>query len=634
MNIDASTLYVHQQMLFNVYTSLGSYSMDTKAFMTQYQILLVSLKKIIMTNANPAIQQSFFLILKQLFTLMVYCRDIYGGLGRRDLSQRMLFIWNYHFPVPTSKCLHMMVLPIEDNPPYGSWRDMKGLCKLIREQSPKREYDPFIDTCIGLMNHQLDVDNTRWADALDEYNRKKMTVAEIPYPTAESVGLSLVARWIPRERSAYGWLFELCAIQYIRSFRPQYFSGLSNGGGSSGSSGSSKEMGSFAKALRKGKKEYRQIISRLSKVLDTLQIKQCGHNWGNIDPSHIPMNALMSQQQSLLNISSTGNPRKNTCHDKDRNLCAIKVRTHWLHGYEETKRENNHPCFIPMGIFVQKSLRLHSTVEQERLQLLWKKTIGAIQEMPFVFPILDLSLFGDHVETFYHYLSMALALTSRSTLFGSKEKRLLCFDNSTHWIDLSTASGNIHKMVQTMKPVYHQHHVGSDVKLVCSMIIEALEKSQMREEDCSKIIIVMFSTYSDEKRKLVEDAFRNASRPVPFLFWASGCGPFSSDGVESGSGSGSILNESFSCHTGAIPLVGYHNHLLSQISFIHSEILRQMTPYRFLSMILQNPRYRPIDSYFSTLLMGAGDTSPIPPVPRGASEASGGFHPPYPPIPR
>jgi hypothetical protein len=157
-----------------------------------------------------------------------------------------------------------------------------------------------------------------------------------------------------------------------------------------------------------------------------------------------------------------------------------------------------------------------------------------------------------------------------------------------------------------MKPVYHQHHVGSNVERVCSMVIEALEKSQMREEDCSKIIIVMFSTYSDEKYKLVEDVFRNASRPMPFLFWASGCGPFGGD--ESESGTDSILNESFSCHTGAIPLVGYHNHILSQISFIHSEILRQMTPYRFLSMILQNPRYRPIDSYFSTLLVG--DTSP------------------------
>ena len=110
-------LELHQQMLMDVYTLAFAAPIDTKAYMYKYQTLLVSLKRIILTCPYASIQQSFFVLLKQLFLLMVYCRDTFGGLGRRDILAPMIFIWNYQFPVPAAKCLHMMVLPIQDNPP-------------------------------------------------------------------------------------------------------------------------------------------------------------------------------------------------------------------------------------------------------------------------------------------------------------------------------------------------------------------------------------------------------------------------------------------------------------------------------------------------------------------------------------
>ena len=100
--------------------------------MKKIQNLLMSLKTVIIQEKNGNIQKSHFSILNSLYKLIPYTRDIYGGMGERELSYWMLFIWNYHFPVPVAQCIYKMLLPIENNPPFGSWRDIKALCGVIR----------------------------------------------------------------------------------------------------------------------------------------------------------------------------------------------------------------------------------------------------------------------------------------------------------------------------------------------------------------------------------------------------------------------------------------------------------------------------------------------------------------------
>jgi hypothetical protein len=322
-----------------------------------------------------------------------------------------------------------MVMPIENNPPYGSWRDIKSLCLFIRSFSDKKENDPFIDTCIGLMNHYLHIDSQKWADALDLFNSKFGTPWEIPRPTPSSCDVSLVARWIPRESSSFGWLFDKCAIQWIHSFRPHYFQ----------SSVDNSER--FQKALRKGKKEYRHVISYLSKIWDTVQIKQCAHQWDAIDPLSIPMNAMMSQQQSLLNIDRNGSLRTATMHSKDRNTCAAKIQAAWL-----THKSKN-PIFIDMGFFMKQFLRVSHPIEINRLESLWSTVLSQISPLSYFIPLLDMSLFSTNVDIFYTFMTMALAIASKSTIFENN-KRLLCFDSTVHFVSLSDSS--FKTMINTM----------------------------------------------------------------------------------------------------------------------------------------------------------------------------------------
>jgi len=236
--------------------------------------------------------------------------------------------------------------------------------------------------------------------------------------------------------------------------------------------------------------------------------------------------------------------------------------------------------------------------------------------MPYVFPLLDLSLFASHVDLFYAYLSMSMVLACKSSLFGLGENRLLCFDSRTHFVDLNGGGGadggadsgagigSLRSMVDIMKPVYHQHHVGSDVVHACQVFIECLEKSKLRESDYSKIILVIFSEYTVEKYGLVVSTFESAFMSVPRILWTGLSRSVDGGPGVGGGGDGAVKYEQFCCHSGAIPLIGTHSHLLVQISQIVPEMWSQMTPYRFLSTLLGNARYLPMDQYFKTLTEG------------------------------
>ena len=207
---------------------------------------------------------------------------------------------------------------------------------------------------------------------------------------------------------------------------------------------------------------------------------------------------------------------------------------------------------------------------------------------------------------------MSMVLACKSSLFGLNENRLLCFDSRTHFVDLNGGGGadggadggagigSLRSMVDIMKPVYHQHHVGSDVVHACQVFIECLEKSKLRESDYSKIILVIFSEYTVEKYGLVVSTFESAFMSVPRILW-TGLSR-SVDGDVSGDCASKEVR--FACHGGAIPLIGTHSHLLVQISQIAPEMWRQMTPYRFLSTLLGNARYLPMEQYINSLKEG------------------------------
>ena len=576
----------HQTELVDIF-SLLSRDTDIYPFMVKYQSFLSSLKKHIITEKNPTLQKAYFLILTLLYKLIPYTRDIYGGLGERKLSYLMLFIWNYQFPVPAAYCLQKMVLPIDGNPSYGSWRDIKNMCLFIREFSEKKEFDPFIETCIGMMNHQLDVDYTTWNLALEEYIRKLNTGFAIEKPTHVSAGISLVSKWIPREGSAFDWLNRRCALQWIRSFKPEYLASCTNDR-------------QIKAAFRKGSKEYRHVFARLSKVCDTLEIKQCDRQWDAIKVADIPFMALHRQQQSLLNISSKGDVRSNNVLLTDRQSCAKKIQTLFKSdSSSSSSTSTSNPIFTDMGLFIKLALRVVHVDEVSRMENQWTHILSQVSDMPNMISILDTSLFHLHPDRFYEALGLACIVAMKSC------KRIFMFDQTSHFISLEDCT-TLKEILFVLRPVYYEHHIGQNLKSVCDIIITSMKGTNLASTKHMKLALFTYYDKIETIQNIVQESFENAGfvKSPSLLVWrANQRVPAPKAPIPSCQPPSACQPPSpFKKKPDTFIFSGNVNYTWTRISQLPPEAWENMNAFDFIAYLLNQPRYDLFEDYFQRLL--------------------------------
>jgi hypothetical protein len=118
-------------------------------------------------------------VLETLFVGLAYVRDIAGGRGERMLTYMMLDVWYQFFPVLAVYVLESILLM-----GYGSWRDIKGLCRYLRKHSIRNLLR------FGESEHPL-----------------ILTAVEFMVKHLDRPG---VAKWVPRESSRkLQWLYDL-----------------------------------------------------------------------------------------------------------------------------------------------------------------------------------------------------------------------------------------------------------------------------------------------------------------------------------------------------------------------------------------------------------------------------------------
>lgn len=570
----------HQAQLVSLFASLHRHA-EPVAFMKSIQDLLVSLKTTIMNEKRPLIQQYHFAILTILYKLIPYTRDVYGGLGERELAYRMLFIWHYHFPVPAATCLHRLVLPREREPPFGSWRDIKGMCNMIRTHSDKGQQDPFVETCVGMINHQLELDQAAWDDALDTYIRKKDTPASIPRPVPSDAGISLVCKWIPREHSANDWIFQRALIQWLRGFRPHYLQ-------------SCKDKRSFDLALKKGAKEYRRLFTRLSKAWGTVEIQQCTQNWASIQHDNVPFVAAQRQQQAFLNIGLSGNPRKATIHNDDRHVCAAKTKLQWEtnRAYKQHHLDEVNPLFVDMGELIKRALRVSHADEIARLEHSWNHVLAQVEgrALEKTVPLVHTGLFVSCCDRFYEALGMAILVAFKGS------KRLVLYDQNCHVVSLEGHHG-LRSILQLVLPIYREHHVGNDVEKATTVLVDALRTSGMGDDEVFTMKLAWFATFDDAEADLVAPIEKAFAQTRPFLLLWRGFGTAGKDAL--------AVTKTLLPRT--VLFSGASNYVWTRIAAIPEDKWGSLNAFDFVAHLLGQPRYNGFEDYFKTLLQPKGN---------------------------
>lgn len=374
-----------------------------------------------------------------MFRIVGQTRDIIEGKGEYTLAYMLLAVWYKHHPrlaLFAFKCF--VSLDLEH--PYGSWKDVKHMIKYMKQHKTGQE---LVSYAVGLLNDQI----------------RKDVSAEVP---------SLAAKWAPREKSAHSELFAKLASDYF----PDYAS-------------SAKTDETAKKAVSKAKMDYRKVISSLNKKLDTVQIKQCGQSWAEIDPCKQTSITMHKQKRAFLNKTKKGEQRTVL---EDRIQCASKF-TEFAAKAEKGEVEIKGKR-IGLNDFTKEAIELITRSqtrgsEAKILNAQWVNSSLQTGKLGKMIAMVDVSgsMSGDPI-----HVAIALGLRiAEKSLLG---KRVLTFSATPNWVNLDGCD-NFVEMVEKVQRA--DWGMSTNFMAALNLILDAIIQHKLQPEDVEDMVLTILS---------------------------------------------------------------------------------------------------------------------------------------------
>jgi hypothetical protein len=473
-----------------------------------------------------------------LYAMIGYTRDLKEGKGECQLSYMLIYIWYQYYPLLALFALDQFVS--ED--PYGSWKDMKYMAEYCYVKS-HNQCHPIIQHIVLKINQQLKIE--------EQKNGK---------------GLTLLAKWIPRESSKFGWLNKILAFDYYKEYIQT----------------SNKET--IEKAEKKCLMNYRKLINYLNKTLDTIQIKQCGHQWKDIDHHKTTSITLIKQTKALMNINKKGNERKhNLYEDKiDRELCASNFKQYIENRIKDNKSIKGE-C-VGMIDFAKKGLELYKTdsqIEKDVLNSQWRDNSSLNQKLGNFIAMVDtsLSMTWEGGDPYHVALSLGIRIAEKSSL----GKRILTFSSEPTWINLKDKDNYV-DMIETVA----ESNAGYNTNFykALDLILTIILSKKISPAEVSNMVLVVLSDMQidiacDNKGSLydgIDEKYKkHGYTPPHILFWNLR----STNGFP-------VSSSQPNCTM----ISGFSPSLLNAFCDKGMEALKDIDPYNMLKEMILKPRYK------------------------------------------
>jgi hypothetical protein len=413
---------------------------------------------------------SFVKYLELFYKMLAQTRDISNGKGEHCISYMMILAFYDVFPSLAIYAVHRFCKPIGDTDALGSWRDIKHLCEHIRLYSNKRENHELINICIRLMNSQLKTDLESWKFSVNAGSRNH---------------ISNVAKWIPREKKKFEWLFNRLVIDWIKTNKSYMFSNTEN---------------SWIAAISKAKRIYRKKVAFLNKILDTTEIKLCSQNINEI------------------------NPRNVYCYTSMKNRAILAS------GSDEPATYSTHNHY-PIAFFIKEAIRLTNKIaceneylnecqhEIEILNKQWGWFSKSIPNYEFenILPILDISenMQKNDAYAFYSAIGYAIIIAERS----SWGKRILAVDHKPIWINLENNTSFVNTVENISNIIKSNSNTNSNMEKAMELLILSLIETKSTKRFIKDITLILLSNNENAVSKC-KDTFINYGYSLPrFIIW-------------------------------------------------------------------------------------------------------------------
>lgn len=515
--------------------------------------------------------------LSTMYKMIGYTRDIIDGKGEYQLTFMQILIWFDYFPELAKYAIEKLVKFSDDEivkdydketHPYGSWRDIKYLCKYVQSMTNDNKH-PLILHAIKLMNDTIDNDYML-------YRKGKK--------------ISLASKWCPREKSAFSSLYkDLVYHNYKNIFD------------------TAKTKDGKYRAYKKASMKFRQTLSTLNKYIDTVQIKMCGENWRNIDFNKVPSVAMSKNRLAFLN---TKNPK--SC--EDRIICAENLRKHITDVIENSKKPDDDVTKKNIKIngkrvsvydLVRHAINLDvhdkDNPQYNMCNIQWDNNASQNGDLPNIIPMADVSgsMNADDCRPLYSSIGLSIRVSEKTT--PEFRNRVLTFTHTPTWVNLTECNDFVEK-VHKLKTA--DWGMTTDFYKALKKILDVIVENNMRPESVEDLIVVVFSdmqineayphyfhssngvTMFDKMKDMYTEAgmktvYNKPYKPPHIVFWnLRGTGGF----------------PSLSSQKNTTMIGGYSPVLINAFCNKGIEALKEYDPYNMLQDILSNKRYKPLET--------------------------------------
>jgi len=431
-----------------------------------------------------------------MFKLLAQTRDIICGKGEYMLFYVMLLEWAkvdfrfFEFVIESlvydnrdrvSECKDSVNDGKENTHykkqhPLGSWKDMKYFLTYMKEQMLGQEtetdantntntnaqynsqlYSKFVTKIVNLINDQLRIDAANFEKG--------------------ETSFSLVARWIPREKSKkFGWLYYYLAMSYSQHQIP-----------------SDASHPSYERAVNRAFMIYRKVVSAINKKLDTTQIKQCDKKWAEINFDNVTSITMHKQTNSFLNLKKNGKTPR--CEEnEDRNDCKYNYEAYLSDVVEGNKKiKGNRVSIID---FVKSAIDCgtkHLPDDSSIITTLneqWKSNSMQNGNLSEFIAMCDVS--GSMTEDNGNPLHSAIGLSIRVAEKSALGQRVITFSERPTWIQLGEPESDTF-VKRVNKVLTSSWGMTTNFYLAIDLIRQGIEDNKLPREVADKLVLVVFS---------------------------------------------------------------------------------------------------------------------------------------------
>jgi hypothetical protein len=425
-----------------------------------------------------------------MFKILAHTRDIVSGKGEYMLFYVMLIEWakvDFRFFDFMIRSLVYETSPISESQshpkhPLGSWKDMKYFLTYMKAvlndssesqprvfkdiQTQRDLYSRCVNTIVLLINDQLRADYA-------------------VYTQSHADSISLVAKWIPREKSKkFGWLYCYLTMNYFQHEIP-----------------GDHTHPSYERAVNRAFMNYRKMISALNKKLDTTQVKMCDKTWSDIDFNKVTSITTHKQTKSFLNVKHNGETSRYP-HDADRENCRYNYEEYLrdvVEGKQRIKGSRVSVVDLVKSALSNQNLLMFSSPSSpsspviDTINAQWKDNSvnNGADNLGEMIAMCDVSgsMESDNSNPLYAAIGLSIRVAERSAL----GPRIMTFSERPQWIQLGIPGESDTFVKQVVKVRESPWGMTTNFYYALDLIRQVIEDNKMPREVVEKLTLVIFS---------------------------------------------------------------------------------------------------------------------------------------------